>query len=216
MDRSAILDLLFSKSNPTIHYYLEQVVDTLLAAGVTIKIQDTTQVFLDGETLGCSGYFNNEPLEFAVAVGKPYESWLRIFLHEFSHFEQWQEDPEMFTRRSSDVDILFSWLSGDLEVSEEHLKMCRDNAIWIEHDCERRTIQKLHQYGFYTIIDVSSYTQMANAYFNFYHYVVENKVWYKAGMEPYTIPEVWSSFPVELTQLTELTDKHRSLYALCV
>lgn len=216
MDRSAILDLLYSKSNPTIHYYLEHVIDTLLDAGVNVTVQDSLQVFLGEEAIGCSGYFNSEPLEFAVAIGKPYESWLKVLLHEFSHFEQWQEDPQGFNLMNRDIETLFSWLDGKVELTDDELSSYRDSAIKIEYDCERRSIEKLYQHGFYTIIDPEVYGRMANSYFNFYHYVVENRVWYKAGCEPYTIPEVWNSFPSELTVFPELTDEHRELFSRCV
>lgn len=215
MDRSEIIDLLKSKSHHHIHYYLEDMIDQLIAADVKITIQDTPQVSLD-DGIGCSGFFNSEPLEFAVAVGKPHEEWLKIFIHEFAHFEQWRDDAVLFDKRSTDIGQLFAWVNGDIELDEPHLLQCRDSAIEIEYDCEVRVLAKIRHYALESIINPQAYTRMANAYFNFYHYVVAERVWYKPGHEPYVIDEVWNHFPAELVKLDGMDDELRALYSRCV
>lgn len=208
--------LLLKNSPNEAHGLILHMQSTLHAHGVKLNITEDEQVKLDGEDLGCSGYFDSDPLEFAVALGKPFNDWFKVYMHEYSHFEQWLDDPIGFSQKCSEISELFSWVEDKVELSAERLKICTQSAIWIEYDCERRVLEKIERQGIQHLVCPKEYAQLANAYFNFYHYVAEAKSWYQAKREPYSLKEVYRLFPTHLVQLDSLTPELREAYALCV
>lgn len=209
-------ELLFSKSPQLAHSLIEHMLINLEKQHVQLLISNTSQVILEGDSTGCSGFFNSEPLQFAVAIDKPFTDWFKVFMHEYSHFEQWYENPEHFNQLGNDIGVLFSWLEGEIELDEKELEQCTQSAIWIEYDCEKRVLNKICTEHLEHLIDPLEYAQLANAYFNFYYYVAEVKKWYKSGQEPYTLESVWKLFPQQLVLLNQLDNTLREAYSHCV
>lgn len=146
----------------------------------------------------CSGYFDDETLVLACALGKPEDDWLRILIHEFCHVEQWVEQCKAWTdydfaRQDENGMSIDDWLDGTIEATHEQLWPMCIASMNVEADCEKRVVQKCKDYNL--DIDVEEYIQRANAYVYYYHIVLKKRAWYKTGREPYTLREVWSKMP---------------------
>jgi hypothetical protein len=89
-------------------------------------------------------------------------------------------------------------------------------AMGIEHDCEARVLKLIEKEEFGNILEPALYARKANAYVNFYLFVIENRKWYKAKQEPYNIQEVYNLFPDELLMLETLTPEMKQAFELCV
>lgn len=208
--------LLLNYSPVEAHAIILRMQETLSKHNVQLHITAEEQVKLAGEDLGCSGYFDSSGPLFAVALGKPFIEWFRVYLHEYSHFEQWLDDPNYFQAVDKEVTDLFAWIEHKTELSPERLKTCIEAAIFIEYDCEKRVLEKIESQHLEHLVCPQEYAQLANAYFNFYLYMAESRKWYTAKNEPYSLKEVYSLFPKTLVQLKELTPELRQAYSLCV
>jgi len=220
-DREAAFALLAARAPEDAHSFLWRMLAELDAEKVALKVSSAAQVWSEDEGaegpggIGCAGYFESDPPAFAMAVGKPFDDWFLVALHEFCHFRQWQENPEGFGRACVDVDQLFTWVAGDVELGPEAIERLARVARDLEHDCERRALASLEGFGLSELIDAQAYAQKANSYFNFYNYVAKNRVWYAGGREPYSLPEVWRSFPQELVLENGMTPEREALFARC-
>lgn len=206
--------LLFDRSPSAAHAFIAGALSELDARKTLVEVSPGPQV-LASDGMGCAGYFDGHPPHFAIAVGKPFEDWLLVFAHEFCHFKQWEEDAATFKKASDDIELLFEWVAGRIELDEEtrwrHARVARD----LEHDCESRVLANLESFGLLGLIDPKQYAQKANSYFNFYNYVGARRAWYESGREPYTLPEVWRRFPEALVREEGLSPEREALFAQC-
>lgn len=199
------------------HLFIEKVVIELLSHQVKIIASEEKQVSYDSESPSsfCSGYFNDEPLTFAVALNKPFEAWFLVFIHEYCHFLQYLENPQYFSAQCEEIDAFFSWLEGE-ELKEEQLKQYLITVRNLEADCENRAIINMNRFNISHLVNVEQYIQKANSYFNFYNYVFKYRKWYVGGKEPYSIEAVWSQFPKKLIVYEKMTQEHEQLFHQCV
>jgi hypothetical protein len=186
----------------------------LEAHQVKVILSEELQVFSDN--FYSAGYFDNDPPTFAVALGKPFNDWFLVFIHEFCHFRQFIEQPEEFNRLCSHIDLLFQWVDKQIDLSEEQIRTYSADALFLEYDCEKRVLNNLHHFGIEHLVNAKEYAQKANSYFNFYNYVAQHRTWYVGGKEPYSLDFVWKSFPDVLTIETQLSPQHENLYKYCV
>lgn len=208
------LDLLLDKSPTQVHDFLtdcmhqmdEHKVETLVSDSLQVKFQEIL----------CSGFFHHKPLQFAVALKKDFSDWFRIYAHEFSHFRQYVDNQAYFNHASDEIEVFFNWVAGKEEVDSQHLLQMGKIAMGIEHDCEARVLKLIEKEGFGNILEPALYARKANAYVNFYLFVIENRKWYKAKQEPYNIQEVYNLFPDELLMLETLTPEMKQAFELCV
>jgi hypothetical protein len=208
------MDLLRERSPKEAWPFLESMAQELAAAGAKLTLCAERQI-AGRDGMGCAGFFESDPPELAFAVGKPFADWFLVAVHEFCHFKQWREEPESFNRACHDIERLFSWVAGEIELDEAQAAELGRVARDLEHDCERRVLANLGAFGIETLIDRAQYAQKANSYFNFYNYVARHRAWYEGGREPYTLPEVWKRFPEALLLEDGLTPEREALFALC-
>lgn len=202
--------LLFDFSPEAAHLFLKAALAELAEHKITTKIENSLQIE------GCSGYFNTDPLEFVVAIGKPFKDWFLVFVHEFSHFKQYLSDPVAFGVAAAEIGKLFEWLAGEIELTPTEINDFGELALLLEYDAENQVLEHLGELGIASLIDANEYAQKANSYFNFYNYVIKHRKWYVGGKEPYTIPEVWQSFSTALHIDVELTPEREELFSRCV
>lgn len=82
-------DLLLAASPESAHAFIASLVDELHACGVTVTVETGLQVECrDGGK--SAGFFDINPVEFAVAIGKPFFDWFLVLVHEYGHVKQWQ------------------------------------------------------------------------------------------------------------------------------
>ena len=60
-------------------------VELMLAPSKTVMLTDNFSA-------DCSGYFNGDDRVLVVGCGKPFEEWIEILVHEFSHLQQWLDE----------------------------------------------------------------------------------------------------------------------------
>jgi hypothetical protein len=208
------LDLLLNKAPAQVHPFLTQSMVQLDEYQVEPLVADSLQVKF--QEILCSGFFHHKPLQFAVALKKDFPDWFRIYVHEFSHFRQYVDNQAYFNAASDDIEVFFNWVAGKEELDEATLHRMGKIAMEIEHDCEARVLKLINQDKFENILEPGLYARKANAYVNFYHFVVENRKWYKAKQEPYNIEAVYNLFPDNLVILESLTPEMKEAFKMCV
>jgi hypothetical protein len=211
----AMKDFLFDASPATAHKFISNLLEDLRACNVTPLVETGLQVTCrDGGK--SAGYFDIHPVEFAVAIGKPFDDWFQVLVHEYCHFKQWLEDATAFEASCLKIEKLFGWLAGDFDLDPPTVKQLGRVALELEHDCDRRVLANLETFGISHLIDPLVYAQKSNSYFNFYTYIAKHRKWYVGGKEPYSLQEVWTFFPTTLIVEDELSLQREALYALCV
>lgn len=191
-----------------------QLLEDLLANGVRVRVENNERIsYGEGSSLMCSGYFVDSPApELGLAIGKPWQQWAPILLHECCHGAQWKESSLLWqnlTQNGRDIVNEFDdWLEGRDESSPERLRKIVSDIQAAEFDCEERVVEliKKHQLP----IDVDSYIQRANAYVWFYEYALENRSWYPSQGAPYENENIWSKAPETWTP--ELPEPLRQAY----
>jgi hypothetical protein len=197
------------------HHFIEKVVIELLSHKVSIIASEEKQVSYGNQLNSyCSGYFNDEPLTFAVALNKPFSDWFLVFIHEYCHFKQYLENPEQFHQQCLDIEQFFNWLDGQ-DLAQDKLEQYLIVAKELESDCEKKVLANLKTFHISELINPEEYAQKANSYINFYNYVAKHRKWYSAGKEPYSITEVWQSFPKKIMSYSSLTIEQEKLFSLC-
>ena len=149
--------------------------------------------YLYGNTL-TNGYFDSDNRLLACATGKELNKWLPILIHESSHMDQFLENDPVFNN-SLGLDETFKWTEGSEDVDFNKIDNEIESGIAVEVDCEKRTVEKIKQYGLEFVVSVDEYIQKSNAYVLFYRWMRKNRSWYKIGFEPYNIKSVYSKMP---------------------
>lgn len=144
----------------------------------------------DNDTTGTAGYYADK--ELAIAVGKKFEDWILIFLHESCHMDQWADKrlKDKIPVWDKDLGNFFAWLEGIAEFNRKQVEKFMSTAIEVELDCERRTVQKIIEWGL--PLDTVDYIKKANTYLFGYHLVKQKRKWY---VDVYNQEEVWTKAP---------------------
>ena len=172
---------------------------------VTLLIPKTAGVKYSDSSVLTNGYFDSDTRVLACATGKPISQWLLTLIHESSHMDQFTEGDPTFTNLLG-LDETFKWIDGsedvDFKLIDEEIK----SSIAVEVNCEKRTVEKIKQYGLDFIASSEIYTQKSNAYALFYLWMRKKRSWYKIGFEPYNIESVYSKMPktfdIDYTELS--------------
>ena len=118
-------------------------------------------VITDSFSTDCSGYFDDVNRTLVVACGKPFEEWIEILVHEYSHMQQWLSD-ERWSHWSDCCFDLWSWLDGDKVMNTQQLTKVIDGMIELERDCEVRALENIRYWKL--PINKSRYSRKANLY----------------------------------------------------
>lgn len=180
--------------------------------GISANLENTKSVQLGN--LKVNGYFSEEDKSFAVAIKKPIDEWLPIFVHETCHRDQWSEQTRIWTqtvRGCEPIAILDLWLSEVVELKPITQYQMIMGALKVELDCEKRSAKKIKKWKL--PIDVKEYAQKANSYIYFYHMLGATRKWYDIGTEPYNIEEVWKEMPDHFNNdYTKLPTMYKTLF----
>ncbi len=178
-------------------YVLKYMLPALNKEGITLVL-DFENNHVMANSLPCSGYFDDKKLKLVCAVGnKKPEDWFGTLLHEFSHFEQWKEQCEAWTKSQpkngiNSDELMDQWLKG-IEIA--NIEEILESIAYLEFDCEKRTAIKMEL--FKDIFNVEEYIQKSNAYVAFYKILCESRTWYKPEVAPYLLEEIWRNMPKE-------------------
>lgn len=140
-------------------------------------LKNTKTVKLD-ETSRCSGYFDEENL--VVAMNRP--DAIQILVHEYGHLTQWAEQCDVWIQcgKNESHDKLYRWLNGEkVRNIQKAIALCRD----LELDNERRSVKLIKKFNLN--VDIDLYIKKANAYVQFYNYLMVSRKWCKPNNSPY-------------------------------
>lgn len=140
-------------------------------------LKNTKTVKLDGSSR-CSGYFDEESL--VVAMNRP--DAMQILVHEYGHLTQWVDQCKIWvcSTNQQSHDKLYRWLAGEeIKNIEQAISICRD----VELDNEKRSVKIIKKFNL--DIDIDSYIKKANAYIQFYNYLLISRRWCNPSNTPY-------------------------------
>ena len=162
----------------------------------------------------CNGYFDEKNMLLKCAINKPITEWLPIFVHEFSHFEQWRGQCETwkkcFFAGEDKTSEIIEWVKGK-EVKKGPLKKYYKALKYLELDCEKRTVKNIRK--FELPIDLDDYARKANAYVLFHDYIYFYRKWYKVGRVPYDNKNIIATMPNKIVPKGRVaTKKQLELY----
>lgn len=175
--------------------------------GVKLSLEKSQRVVAKGETCECNGYFDAEDKLMVVAIDKPKNEWLPILIHESCHLDQFIDNNYLWQKWSVGYTMFFDWLGGGVELDNKTLKLCAQDIIDCEKDCEMRTIKKIKKYNL--DINVRDYIRGANIYLYSFKYMMLSKKW-KDGIylnkelishSPSTFQKSYMIIPNELNKL---------------
>lgn len=188
------IDININRLPSNIKSFVQLIINTCKDYNVPLSMLKTDAVKCPPENIECAGFFDSDPLHFAIACKGHYNIWLGTFVHESCHLDQWLEDSEFWTLPNFDGNplvIFDKWITNSLEISEETKKLIIDFLVNLELDCEQRTITKIKKYNL--PINLSRYMQKSNAYVWSYRLIGETRNWEYSSI--YSVPKVWKSMP---------------------
>jgi hypothetical protein len=164
-------------------------------------LKNTKTVKLAKDDDKCSGYFDEEHL--VVAMKHP--DALQILVHEYGHLTQWADQCDIWvtSSKSKSHDKLYRWLAGeDVKGIEEAINICRD----LELDNEKRSVKLIKKFNL--PIDVDMYIKKANAYVQFYNYLLISRKWCTPKNSPYKNDRLLEAMPTKFNMnYNKLTKK---------
>jgi hypothetical protein len=131
-----------------------------------------TVVLTDSYTADCDGYFDDTDKVLVVACGKPFEEWIEILVHEYSHMEQWLSD-KRWKRWIKCCEKLWAWMDDEIELTDAQVNDIVDGMIELERDCELRAMFNIQKWML--PINRSMYMRKANLYLYSYRMLPEVK-----------------------------------------
>lgn len=182
----------YSKLDSNVLQFIDVELNKCRQHGIAIKMPYKKSVIHSGTK--CAGYFEQDPLEFAVAVGRSHRFWLSTFVHETCHIDQWREDLPIWYEKVNEedpLDLMDEWILGKVELDQDTIKRMFDIVIEIELDCEKRSVEKIKQYNL--PIKIDTYIRKSNAYVWSYRLLQVTRIWDHTGA--YEYPEVWRKMP---------------------
>jgi hypothetical protein len=135
--------------------------------GIELILSPSRRVVLTDDYLQeCSGYFCDTDKAIVVACGKPFEEWVEILIHEFSHMEQWKSD-ERWNDWNDNTGKTWDWLAGNIMLNKTQVLNMLDSMVELEKDCEIRAIEKIKKWNL--PVNLTRYVKKANVYLYSYH-----------------------------------------------
>ena len=186
------IEVNYSKLDPVVINFISLELDKCRQHGIAIKMPFKKTVIHSG--VKCAGYFESDPLEFAVAVGRSHKFWLNTFVHETCHIDQWREDLPVWYEKVNDedpLDLMDAWIQGEITLDQASIKRMFDIVVEIELDCEKRSVEKIKQYNL--PIKLDTYIRKSNAYVWSYRLLQVTREWDHTGA--YECPDIWRKMP---------------------
>jgi len=156
---------------------VSDIVIELIKNKITVILEQTKELHVS-DNITCDGFFNDET--FVCAVGKPVNTWLSTFVHEYCHFLQMKENCKEHVEYSNNktVALIDDWIEDEtLKISNVRIKRACELIRDLELDCEKRTVEKMKEYG--VDFNEKQYIKSASAYIHFYNILPFQRTWFK-------------------------------------
>lgn len=183
--------------------FIQFVKDECKKYGVKCKLRPTKYVKMDGN-VKCSGWFDEEVPELVVAMNRP--DWIEILAHEYGHLTQWRENAPIWKEAVKSLPKVWGWLDGEsVRNIENHIGVSRD----LELDNEKRAVKIIKK--FELKVDLVHYVKKANAYIQFYNWMLITRKWSNPKNSPYKnknlVEAMSSKFNMRYDTLTPKLEK---------
>jgi hypothetical protein len=162
-------------------------------------LKNTKTVKLTDDNDRCSGYFDEENL--VVAMNRP--DAIQILVHEYCHLTQWVEQCDLWVAsvKNESHDKLYRWLAGEeVKGIEKAISICRD----LELDNEKRAVKVIKRFNL--PVDIDIYIKKANAYVQYYNYILLSRKWCNPKNTPYKnerlVEAMSTKFNMDYSKLT--------------
>jgi len=177
----------------------------LFEAGVYLEVTDADHIEACGGWF-CDGDEDGEPV-LAIATGN--DTWAETFMHEWNHFQQWQDHADVWTAGrlpdgTNGSDLITLWYDGFVELKRDHLEMYFAPILAVELDCEIRTAKMIQDLDL--PFDVELYTRQANSYLYGHAELRRRRRWFSVGAAPYRVPALVAEMPSDFVTHTYTTD----------
>ena len=178
--------------------FIQFVKDECKTYGVKCSLRPSKYVKMDGN-VKCSGWFDEEVPELVVAMNRP--DWIEILAHEYGHLTQWRENAPIWKEAVKSLPKVWGWLDGtNVRNIEKHIGISRD----LELDNEKRAVKIIKK--FELKVDLEHYVKKANAYVQFYNWMLITRKWSKPTNSPYKnknlVEAMSSKFNMKYDKLT--------------
>lgn len=167
---------------------------------IELKLVDSFMV-TDDDGVTSNGSFDSENRVMLVAIGKPEQEWLCTLVHEVAHLDQYVEQTPIWKKSCKYNYGVEDWIACK---KKDRVKMIPSIifAMKLELDAEKRAIKMIKKHNLN--IDIKDYIRRANAYVNFYKYIMIDFKWYVTP--PYIVPEI----------LSEMSDRFNMDYGIYI
>lgn len=174
------------------YYHVKKHCDS---CGVNLQLRDVSYLRLSNN-IKCSGYFDDINLDLVVAMNSPIA--LEIFVHEYAHLTQWQDNCLQWRGVEKSLFAVEDWLAGKRVMNiSKHI----DKVKLMELDNEKRAVKIINK--FKLPIDVDMYVRRANSYVYFYNHMKKTRRWSTPQNSPYKNDRIVSAMPAKfLTRYT--------------
>ena len=130
--------------------------------GIELMLSPSRNVVItDSFSTDCSGYFDDVNKVLVVACGKPFNEWIEILIHEYSHMQQWLGD-DRWARWTDCCLDLWAWLDKEKVMNNVQLTKVLDGMVDLERDCEIRSVENIRKWKL--PINKAQYQRKANLY----------------------------------------------------
>lgn len=172
--------------------FLKEIKQELDFKKVPLYIHDVENINDNGEHIsGYFGYIDRYEPEINVAVKKPLADWLSVFIHEYNHFKQWEDNCKVwkdgYIRGADSTDLLDLWFSKNIELTKKQVNNVVDRIFNIESDCEIKTVALIQKHNI--PIDIKKYIKEANSYLIFHETCKHLRRWFKST-PPYSVEKL--------------------------
>lgn len=158
---------------------------------IKIRISKADYIVDNDSTSKSIGYFDGEGRELACSNYNEDESFIKNFVHESCHMDQFLNDKFLWAKCEPGYNIFFEWLEDKKIFKREVLEESVQDIIRLEKDCEMRSVAKIKKYNL--PIDIDHYIRSANAYLYGYLFFLEQKKWIPAIYAELDVTECASS-----------------------
>lgn len=153
----------------------------------------------------CSGFFDEDEKCIVVACAKPVVEWVSVLVHESCHLDQYLDQNDKWNECIRGYEDLWGWLEGSTQLNSAQVRKMLDRVMFIEWDCERRSIEKIRKLNL--PINISDYARKANSYLYAYEVMNKHRA-FPTGI--YYDPEVTKHAPSYLLRdITKTPDAHK-------
>lgn len=186
--------------------FIEFVKSECKELGVKCELKNTKYVKVDG--IPCSGFFEDGKDEVRLVCAMNKKNAFEILVHEYCHMTQWNEGIKIWKTSSTALSKISEWLEGK---PVRNIKNAIQKAIDLELDNEKRAVKIIKAWDLN--IDTKSYIKKANAYLQFYQYMLVSRKWSKPNNSPYTNKNIVELMPANFRlDYTKLSAKRLKAY----